>query len=721
MARNLKSVVASFMAMTIVVSSWSTLSFASEKSDTYSNFDMNDWYVTEAPYDAVKSTPTPFSVTDEDFTQLTEADIQEMSNDNAYFVYNEDGYATTIIGTLYETPVHTFADLRVVIGQLSDLLGISGSGEIEPLVMTTKNDYITFTFRQLDGEFEVANSTLKLLIDENNIPIMIQSSLVADLHTSYRGTEIEAEDAELVVTSLGEASGVSLTVFSDYTSRCVLNDAQIASTRCYRIYTDNPFASDGADMPYLVHYVDFDGNYLKNYPTNNLVEENLDEHDNDEYFRNLRATNYTFTVDRNGEPFTFSVPVSYNSRDHKYYLADPSRKIILADFYTFVYRGNLTFEKSDDPEEWDENHLITYYNYIQSYDYYKYNHGQFSADGFGIPTLILTEWCDSQHTPVNNQCSMGIINGWSVFGTSSANTYGYSMDVTAHEFTHAVTSFTRQGNLYYNEYGAINEGFSDIMGNIAEMVMGETDDLTWALGETSGNTIRSMSDPTLYGQPLAVGDEYYSNTIALPNSAASGISDNGGVHSNDSLFSHLAYVLYEEGMSLDDMGALFFQAMVLHTPKADYDDLYAILIASAGICGLEEYMVVIDQYWTDAGMKGDRFETVRSTVSDGYARFNLVINPVECAVSALLMVHNVDTNETYYATAMEDGTFSICVPGDAEYQIALEAFTDPSFSEMAGILYYSPTINGWTDDSSRAGILDVEANTITPLQTITAR
>lgn len=716
----LKPVVSSFLAMTVVVSSWSTLSFASEDKET--SFDVEDWYSYEKSDmdDKGKLAPKPVPDDDVEIVQLTEEDIQEMNDNNAIIVHSDEGYVTTIVGTLYETPVHTYPELGIVIGQISDLLGLDSCEELEPLVQTTVNGCITFTFRQMDGDFEVANSTLKVLINEDNIPIMVQSSLVPHLNTSYTGTEITAQEAEAVVTDLISNQGVILTVFSDYTSQCVLNDAQIQSTRCYRIYTDNPFASDGADMPYLVHYVDFDGNYLKNYPTNNLIEENLDEHDNDEYFSNLVAVDYTFTVKRDGEDFTFSVPVSYNSRDSKYYLADPSRKIILADFYSFIYRGTLTFEKSDDPEEWDENHLITYYNYIQSYDFYKTNFNYLSSDGFGIPTLILTGWCDSQHNPVDNQCSMGIINGWSVFGTSDANTFGYSMDVTTHEFTHSVTSFARQGNLYYNEYGAINEGFSDIMGNIAEMSMGETDDVTWSIGETSGNTLRSMSNPTEYGQPLVVGDPYYSNTIALPNSGASDISDNGGVHNNDSLFSHLAYVLYEEGINLDDLGFFFFQAMYLHTPKADYDDLYAVLVVSAQICGHEEIIPIIEEYWEETGMTGNRFETVKITSNEGYIRFNLVINPVECAVSSVLLLYNVDTREVYYTTAMEDGTFSICVPNNGRYQIALEAFADPSFTEVVGVLCYSD-LGDWSDDPNDMGTFSLESGEINELETITVR
>ncbi|MBR1913466.1 MAG: M4 family metallopeptidase [Lachnospiraceae bacterium] len=39
----------------------------------------------------------------------------------------------------------------------------------------------------------------------------------------------------------------------------------------------------------------------------------------------------------------------------------------------------------------------------------------------------------------------------------------------AHEFTHALTTATMTLNIYQNDYGAINEGFSDIFGNLVEV------------------------------------------------------------------------------------------------------------------------------------------------------------------------------------------------------------------------------------------------------------
>lgn len=96
-----------------------------------------------------------------------------------------------------------------------------------------------------------------------------------------------------------------------------------------------------------------------------------------------------------------------------------------------------------------------------------------------------------------------------------------TMDVTAHEYTHAVTDWTSELE-YRNQSGALNESFSDMMGVMAEgRAEGAVD---WLLGEGSAlGVIRSMADPTLYGQPAHLSN--YSTTC----------SDNGGVHTNSGI------------------------------------------------------------------------------------------------------------------------------------------------------------------------------------------
>jgi Zn-dependent metalloprotease len=128
------------------------------------------------------------------------------------------------------------------------------------------------------------------------------------------------------------------------------------------------------------------------------------------------------------------------------------------------------------------------------------------------------------------------------------------LDVVAHEFTHGVTDFTSD-LIYQNESGALNEAFSDMMGNSAEffaeyhpdgnlepaqslepdMYVGEDLDLR---GDTDPG-FRNMEDPTEDGDPSHYADRY------------TGSNDNGGVHTNSGIANHWYYLLALGGQNAD--------------------------------------------------------------------------------------------------------------------------------------------------------------------------
>lgn len=121
-----------------------------------------------------------------------------------------------------------------------------------------------------------------------------------------------------------------------------------------------------------------------------------------------------------------------------------------------------------------------------------------------------------------------------------------SLDVVAHELTHAVTDASSR-LVYQNESGALNEAFSDIMGTsvefffqspgsgvrTADYLMGE--DLT----ATTGPLQRSLPNPTEFGQP----DHYFFRSYI----GAVRDFDSGGVHVNSGIANHAFYLAIEGG------------------------------------------------------------------------------------------------------------------------------------------------------------------------------
>lgn len=127
-------------------------------------------------------------------------------------------------------------------------------------------------------------------------------------------------------------------------------------------------------------------------------------------------------------------------------------------------------------------------------------------------------------------------------------------DVSAHEFTHAVTENT--ANLtYQNESGALNESFSDVFGALVEFyyqpdgrsaypnkTAGAADWLLAEDAEVSQTAMRDMRNPSRYSQPSKYnGTSWYT-----------GSGDNGGVHINSGVQNIFFYLLCEGGSGSND-------------------------------------------------------------------------------------------------------------------------------------------------------------------------
>ncbi|NIK57810.1 M4 family metallopeptidase [Kribbella shirazensis] len=128
------------------------------------------------------------------------------------------------------------------------------------------------------------------------------------------------------------------------------------------------------------------------------------------------------------------------------------------------------------------------------------------------------------------------------------------LDVVGHELTHGVTEFT-SNLIYEDESGALNEAFSDMMGNTIEFYAAAngrdpagTPD--WLIGEDVILSpdirpgFRNMADPQEDADP-----DHYSEFIVTE-------LDNGGVHSNSGIPNHAYYLAVNGGKNAGCAGSL---------------------------------------------------------------------------------------------------------------------------------------------------------------------
>lgn len=149
-------------------------------------------------------------------------------------------------------------------------------------------------------------------------------------------------------------------------------------------------------------------------------------------------------------------------------------------------------------------------------------------------------------------------------------------DVFAHEFTHAVIEYS-SGLIYHRQTGALNESYADVM---AELSIPNRD---WLMGtDTAGGLVRSLADPTIYGQP-----DRFSQLVVRPDTKA---GDHGGVHTNSGIPNKAAYLVVNGGTfnHLDVAGIgvtkarlLLYLTMLSLPSTADFAMNRAMMVAVA--------------------------------------------------------------------------------------------------------------------------------------------
>jgi bacillolysin len=238
-----------------------------------------------------------------------------------------------------------------------------------------------------------------------------------------------------------------------------------------------------------------------------------------------------------------SKPLNTTLSSGKYYLQDNTRgngvytyNMNNRTFFPQFFLPGTLWSDSDNVlnTAYDAPAVDAHYFAGVTYDFYKDNYNRNSYDNQGARLVSSVHYSSGYNNAFWNGSQMVYGDG---DGTTFAPLSG-GIDVVAHELTHAVTDFTSD-LVYQNESGALNEAISDIFGTLVEYENGSNPD--FEIGEdiytpgTSGDALRSMSNPAKYGDP-----DHYSKRYT-------GTGDNGGVHTNSGIINKQAYLLSEGG------------------------------------------------------------------------------------------------------------------------------------------------------------------------------
>lgn len=195
------------------------------------------------------------------------------------------------------------------------------------------------------------------------------------------------------------------------------------------------------------------------------------------------------------------------------------------DFYSSTNTYNDPYQSPAVSVQWGAEQVYNYY-------LRKHNRNSFDNNGSAIKSYVHVDYKMDNAFWARNQL---------LFGDGSRNNPLVELDVVAHELTHGVTQF-EAGLQYFNEPGALNESFSDILGKAVEFdVFGDT--ATWLVGKHFRNGgLRDLSNPNLQQQAdTYLGDLWHT-----------GYEDNGGVHYNSGVQNFWFYLLSKGGSGVND-------------------------------------------------------------------------------------------------------------------------------------------------------------------------
>jgi Zn-dependent metalloprotease len=204
--------------------------------------------------------------------------------------------------------------------------------------------------------------------------------------------------------------------------------------------------------------------------------------------------------------------------------------------------GRLLRGEGDDPTDADPEANQVYDNLGQVFDYYADTFGRDSYDDSGAELIASINFCENPGTPTRNAY-------WDGTQMKFGDGYAASLDVTAHEITHAVTNLTADLE-YQCQSGALNESMSDIFASNVD-----SDD--WEIGEDlPGGALRDMANPANGDPPQPA---HVDDFVEMPNDG-SPFNDNGGVHYNSGIPNH-AYYLMVQAIGRDRAEQIVYRAL----------------------------------------------------------------------------------------------------------------------------------------------------------------
>jgi bacillolysin len=329
----------------------------------------------------------------------------------------------------------------------------------------------------------------------------------------------------------------------------------------------------------------------------------------------------------------------------------------------------------------DEAEVSAHYYAGMVYDFYKNLFNRNSINNSGMNIISTVHYGSAYNNAFWDGSQM-------VYGDGDGSQFTYlsgDLDVVAHEMTHGVDSSTANLN-YQDQSGALNESLSDIFGVLVEtydkynVKGGGTwtfNSANWVVGDdvytpgTSGDALRSLANPALYGQPATMSGYVYTT------------SDYGGVHTNSGIPNKAAFLI-AQSIGCEKTARIYYRALTNYfISTTDFAGSKSGLVQAAtdlyGAGGAE--VSAINSSYTSVGIGSSAQDTYEpnNTISQAYA-----INFSQGYDSYIFSSSDIDY---YKVSPTSSGSINlnlINLPGDYDLYLVNSSGTVLARSENGG-------------------------------------
>lgn len=516
--------------------------------------------------------------------------------------FNPTGVVSTFVGEkFYDQKVTDEASALAAVKSVYSRIGADDTTDLQvTAIRPTETGTTYYIFNQVAGDVLVHGASVKLITNKDNEAIALVSAILPKVQIakaeSWQITAAQA--AEAVVKECAADGHTGMKPVEGATEQVLIPVPKLESNMQFAWVVYTPNYDTDSEMPYLAHYVDGSGAYLYAIPINEPHNADAESGDKANFdFGKFEQSTWTGTLKlHDGTTKDVELPVLVDKSDNTTILADGKRKILCADYAKWANEETLAPSTSAD-NSFDNTDLLAYDTFIKVWDFYD-GIGWTGPDGEGTPTLLLMNYVNSAGEPVDQASYSGRQHGFQAFNFNRVNPDGENMDVIAHEFTHCVTTTTMTTNIYVNETGAINEGMSDVLGNLVEMILVNKPETAWLIGDSSGvGTLRSMKEPHEFQQPEFRWDTYYAPNVVT----GTGTNDRGGVHDNSSLLNIVSYKLDQAGMPPTDQFYFWMNVAMAMTPRTDFAQMAELLPWCLEQTGYAQYADALKKAIDEAG------------------------------------------------------------------------------------------------------------------------